>query len=132
MAATARVVGGGGSGEGVVAVDHPDDAPQADAQVGGSGRRSRNRHGGAGGRIVAPVEEICRRDSDFRVHGGRPWVGRSQRWRDAQIPEDITDGWREMVNDGRVQRACSAAHGVGADNATGEAPEKQSKRSESP
>jgi hypothetical protein len=115
-----------------VAVDYPDDAPQANVQVGGSCRRSRNRHGRAGGRIVAPVEEICRRDSDGRVQGGRPWIGRSQCWWDAQMPEDTTDGWREMADDGRVQRPCSAANGVGANNSSGKAPEKQNKRSKSP
>ena len=115
-----------------MAVDFPDDAPQADAQVGGSSRRSRNRHGCTSGRIIAPVEEVLRRDREGRVQRGRPWVGQTNNGRDAKMPEDTTDGRREIVHDGWPQRSCSAAHSVGANYSSVKASEKQSKRSEPP
>ncbi len=84
----------------------------------------------ASGRIVAPVEEICRGDRDGRVQGGRPWVGQGYRGWDAQKPEDTTDGWREVAQDGRPQRRSSAAEFVGANHSSWKASEEPSKRSD--
>ena len=115
-----------------MAVDGPDDAPKAYAHIGGGGRSSRDRHGRAGGRIVAPVEEVLRRDSDGWVQGCRPWVCQSQGGRDAQIPQDTDNSGWKTAQDGRMQRRCSTADSFCADYTTREAPEKQSKRPKAP
>jgi hypothetical protein len=119
-----------GSREGGMAVDYPDDAPEAYAQVGSSSWRSRNQHRCTSCRIVAPVEEICPRDRDGRLQACRPWVGQGYRGRDGQKPEDTADGWREVEEDGRPQRRCSTANRVGANYSSWKASEEQSKCSE--
>jgi hypothetical protein len=122
------------SGEGVVAVDPHDDVPQAYAQVGRStrGRRSRNRHGRARGRIVAPVVEILRRYRNGWVHGGRPRVGLRYNGRDTEEPEDAADGWRKAAHDRPAERRRSAADSVGAGHSSWKASEKQRERRKSP
>ena len=117
-----------------MAINSPDDAPQAYVQVGRSiqSRRSRNRHGRTRDRIVAPVEEIPRWDRDGWVHGGWPRVGLRHNGRDAEKPEDAADGWRKAAHDRPAERCRSAADSVGANHSSRKASEKQRERCKPP
>ena len=118
-----------------MAINSPDDAPQAYVQVGRSiqSRRSRNRHGRTRDRIVAPVEEIPRRDLMAGFTAAGHGVGLRYNGRDAEQPEDAADGWRKATHDRPAERCCcSAADSVGANHSSRKASEKQRERCKPP